>query len=133
MVPAGDRRTRRGHGRRGWIPIGAAHAEYAGAGNGSATPRPALIAHGGLSGGGGSIRSVTAPFSPDERQALVLEHGSGTLLVTGPSGTGKTAVLRERFARLIEQGADPDRVALVVGSSSARERARAALPMRFRW
>jgi superfamily I DNA/RNA helicase/RecB family exonuclease len=74
---------------------------------------------------------VTAPFSPDERQALVLEHDSGTLLVTGPSGTGKTAVLRERFARLIEQGADPDRVALVVGSSSARETARAALLQRL--
>ncbi len=74
---------------------------------------------------------MTAPFSPDERQALVLEHGSGTLLVTGPSGTGKTAVLRERFARLIEQGADPDRVALVVGSSSARETARAALLQRL--
>ena len=74
---------------------------------------------------------MTPPFSPDERQALVLDHGSGTLLVTGPSGTGKTAVLRERFARLIEQGADPDRVALVVGSSAAREAARAALLQRL--
>jgi len=74
---------------------------------------------------------VTAPFSPDERQALVLDHGSGTLLVTGPAGTGKTVVLRERFARLIEQGADPDRVALVVGSSAARETARAALLQRL--
>lgn len=74
---------------------------------------------------------MTAPFSPDERQALVLDHGSGTLLVTGPAGTGKTVVLRERFARLIEQGADPDRVALVVGSSAARETARAALLQRL--
>ena len=64
---------------------------------------------------------MTPPFSPDERQALVLGHAAGTLLVTGPAGTGKTAVLRERFARLVEGGADPDRVALVVGSSSARE------------
>ena len=66
--------------------------------------------------GGGSIRDVTPPFSPDERQALVLGHAAGTLLVTGPAGTGKSAVLRERFARLVEGGADPDRIALVVGS-----------------
>lgn len=74
---------------------------------------------------------MTPPFSPDERQALVLDHGSGTLLVSGPAGTGKTAVLCERFARLIEQGSDPDRVALVVGSSAAREAARAALLQRL--
>ena len=76
---------------------------------------------------GGSIRGVTAPLSPDERQSLALDHVSGTLLVTGPAGTGKTTVLCERFARLVESGADPDRVALVVGSSSAREAARGAL------
>ena len=74
---------------------------------------------------------MTPPFSPDERQALVLDHASGTVLVTGPAGTGKTAVLRERFARLVEQGADPDRVALVVGSSSAREATRSALLLRL--
>ena len=33
---------------------------------------------------------------------------------------GKTSVLRERFARLIEDGADPERVALVVGLGRAR-------------
>jgi superfamily I DNA/RNA helicase/RecB family exonuclease len=80
---------------------------------------------------GGSIRVVRPPFSPDERQALVLDHASGTMLVTGPAGTGKTAVLRERFARLVEQGADPDRIALVVGSSNAREAARSALLQRL--
>ena len=84
-----------------------------------------------LSVGGSSIRDVTAPLSPDERQALVLEHASGTMLVTGPAGTGKTSVLRERFARLVEGGADPDRVALVVGSSSARDAARTALLQRL--
>lgn len=68
-----------------------------------------------------------APFDPDPRQRSVLEHTAGPLLVTGGFGTGKTAVLRERFARLIEAGADPERVALVVGSGRARDRARAAL------
>ena len=70
---------------------------------------------------------TTPPFSPDESQARVLHHVSGALLVTGGAGTGKTVVLRERFARLIEGGADPERIALVVGSTRARNDARAAL------
>jgi len=52
--------------------------------------------------------------------------------LTGGPGTGKTAVLRERFARLIEGGADPERVALVVRSRWARSEARAALLDRLR-
>ncbi len=68
-----------------------------------------------------------APFDPDPHQRSVLEHAAGPMVVTGGSGTGKTAVLRERFARLIETGADPERVALVVGSGRARDRARSAL------
>ena len=51
----------------------------------------------------------------------------GALLVTGGPGTGKTAVLRERFARLIEGGAEPERVVLVLGSRGARDAAKAAL------
>ena len=68
-----------------------------------------------------------APFDPDPQQRSVIDHTSGPMLVSGGFGTGKTAVLRERFARLIETGADPERVALVVGSGRARDRARAAL------
>lgn len=68
-----------------------------------------------------------APFVPDADQRRVLEHDSGPLLVTGASGTGKTTVLGERFAALLEAGADPERVALVVGSRRARDRAREAL------
>jgi superfamily I DNA/RNA helicase len=67
------------------------------------------------------------PFLPDADQRRVLEHGGGPLLVTGAAGTGKTSVLRERFARLIEAGADPERVALVVNSRRARDAARAAV------
>lgn len=63
----------------------------------------------------------------DAEQRRVLDHERGPVLATGPSGTGKTAVLRERFARLIEQGADPERVALVVRSRAVRADARRAL------
>ena len=49
------------------------------------------------------------------------------MLVSGGFGTGKSAVLRERFARLVEAGADPERVVLVVGSRRARDEARTAL------
>lgn len=49
------------------------------------------------------------------------------MLVDGGPGTGKTAVLRERFAKLIESGADPERVVWVVGSARAKDEARASL------
>lgn len=73
-----------------------------------------------------------APFEPDADQARVLEHERGPLLVTGADGTGKSAALLERFARLIEGGADPERVALVVGSRPARARTREAALRRLR-
>ena len=61
----------------------------------------------------------------------MLSHGAGALLVTGAAGTGKSSVLRERFARLVEGGADPERVALIVGSRRARQAARDALIARL--
>jgi superfamily I DNA/RNA helicase/RecB family exonuclease len=67
------------------------------------------------------------PFSPDDAQRQVLDHQAGPLLVTGPAGTGKTTVLRERFARLLETGADPERTVLVVGTIRARDTARTSL------
>jgi superfamily I DNA/RNA helicase len=66
---------------------------------------------------------VTPLFSPDPRQDAVLEHRGGPLLVAGAAGTGKSAVLRERFARLVEGGSDPERIALVVGSRGGGGRA----------
>ena len=71
-----------------------------------------------------SIPIVAPSPPPMPQQARVLEHAAGALLVTGGAGTGKTAVLRERFARLVEAGADPERVVLVVGSAAARDESR---------
>jgi superfamily I DNA/RNA helicase/RecB family exonuclease len=62
---------------------------------------------------------------------VVLEHEQGPLLVTGGFGTGKTTVLIERFLALLRGGADPDRMALVLGSHRAREHARRALLARL--
>ena len=74
---------------------------------------------------------MNPPLSPDAQQEAVLAHGDGALLVTGAAGTGKSSVLRERFARVVESGADPERVALVVGSRRARQAARDALIARL--
>ncbi|MCI0634645.1 MAG: ATP-dependent helicase [Actinobacteria bacterium] len=72
-----------------------------------------------------------APFDPDPRQRAVLDHQNGPMLVSGGFGTGKTAVVRERFARLIDDGADPERLALVVGSRRARDEARRVVLQRL--
>ena len=84
-----------------------------------------------VSATGSSIRLVNPPSSPDAAQDAVLSHATGALLVTGAAGTGKSSVLRERFARLVEGGADPERVALIVGSRRARQTARDALITRL--
>ncbi len=66
---------------------------------------------------------LTLDPDPDQRQ--VLAHDRGSLLVTGPPGSGKTTLLQERFARLVEAGSAPDRVALLVlnrrGALEARD------------
>jgi len=71
-------------------------------------------------------------LQPDLDQASLLEHDRGPLLVTGSPGPGKTCALRERFARLVETGADPERIALVVRTRGARQEARAFLLARLR-
>lgn len=76
--------------------------------------------------------SGAVPLTPDPAQERVLAHADGPLLVRGGAGSGKTAVLVERFARLVEAGGDPERIALVVRSKRDRLEARAALLARLR-
>ncbi|HJR18121.1 MAG TPA: ATP-dependent DNA helicase [Actinomycetota bacterium] len=61
----------------------------------------------------------------------VLELTEGRLLVSGPPGTGKTRALVERFALLVEGGADPERVLLIVLNRRAARDARERLIRRL--
>jgi hypothetical protein len=49
----------------------------------------------------------------NEAQRSAAEHYSGPLLVVAGAGTGKTKTLAARVARLIEGGADPNRIFLL--------------------
>jgi superfamily I DNA/RNA helicase/RecB family exonuclease len=66
-------------------------------------------------------------FAPDPDQQRILEHVSGPMLVTGPAGTGKTVALFERFVRLLDDGADPERMVFVVRSRRDRDEVRTRL------
>jgi superfamily I DNA/RNA helicase len=61
----------------------------------------------------------------------VLDHATGALLLTGPPGAGKTRALVERFARLVDAGADPERVVLLVLNRRAAREAREHLLRRL--
>jgi superfamily I DNA/RNA helicase/RecB family exonuclease len=73
----------------------------------------------------------TAPPALDAVQRRVVDHGDGPLLVTGGPGTGKSALLRERFVRLIDAGADPEGVLLIVRTRRDRRAARDELLTRL--
>jgi len=72
-----------------------------------------------------------ARFALDALQRRAVEHDDGPLLVVGGAGTGKTAILLERFVRLVDAGADPDRVVLVVRTRRDRRAARETLLRRL--
>ncbi len=53
-------------------------------------------------------------FIPTPRQRLAIEHVHGPMLVVAGAGTGKTAVLSQRIAHLINTGwAKPDEILAV--------------------
>jgi DNA helicase-2/ATP-dependent DNA helicase PcrA len=78
------------------------------------------------------LHSHPAPFAPDDRQREAIEHVSGPMLVVAGAGTGKTSVLIQRIARLVEQGhAKPEEVLAltytVAAAGEMRDRVRALL------
>jgi DNA helicase-2/ATP-dependent DNA helicase PcrA len=64
-----------------------------------------------------------AAFAPDDRQRQAIEHVHGPMLVVAGAGTGKTSVLVNRIARLVNEGhAQPEEIlALTYTKNSAKE------------
>jgi DNA helicase II / ATP-dependent DNA helicase PcrA len=72
------------------------------------------------------------PFVPDDRQREAIEHVHGPMLVVAGAGTGKTSVLINRIARLVQQGhAKPEEVVAltytVAAAGEMRDRVTALL------
>src|SRR5918992_5628443 len=59
------------------------------------------------------MMATRLPLAPGPGQTEDLDLDRGALLVEGPPGSGKTTLLRERFARLVEKGANPERILLL--------------------
>ena len=57
----------------------------------------------------------------NEQQAAAVVHGDGPLLIVAGAGTGKTATLAARVARLVAAGADPQRLLLMTFSRRAAQ------------
>ncbi|HLW86028.1 MAG TPA: ATP-dependent DNA helicase [Candidatus Sulfotelmatobacter sp.] len=71
-------------------------------------------------------------FAPDDRQREAIEHVHGPVLVVAGAGTGKTSVLVQRIAHLVETGqARPDEILALTYTKNAaiemRERVRSLL------
>ncbi|MGI8984455.1 MAG: ATP-dependent helicase, partial [Acidimicrobiales bacterium] len=60
-------------------------------------------------------------FELNEPQQAAVEHGGGPLLVLAGAGSGKTGTLAHRVARLLREGAEPERVCLVTFSRRAAQ------------
>lgn len=76
---------------------------------------------------GSSFPTAAARPAPDwlatlnDAQRAAVDHDNGPLLVLAGAGTGKTATLSARVARLVLDGADPGRVLLLTFSRRAAQ------------
>ena len=68
-----------------------------------------------------AVAEVLAPWEAglNPAQAEAVAHDGGALLVIAGAGSGKTRTLASRVARLLSEGADPDRVLLLTFSRRA--------------
>jgi DNA helicase II / ATP-dependent DNA helicase PcrA len=74
-----------------------------------------------------------ATFTPNPKQKLAIEHVFGPMLVLAGAGTGKTTVLVERIAWLIEQGhAKPDEILAITFTDNAADELKARVEKRLR-
>ncbi|HEU4413995.1 MAG TPA: UvrD-helicase domain-containing protein, partial [Candidatus Angelobacter sp.] len=76
---------------------------------------------------------MVATLTPNPKQKLAIEHASGPLLVLAGAGTGKTTVLVERIAWLIEQGhARPDEILAITFTDNAADELKERVERRLR-
>src|SRR5215831_19458093 len=77
--------------------------------------------------------SVAEKFVPNSRQRAAIEHREGPMLVLAGAGTGKTTVLVERVAWLIEQGyARPDEILAITFTENAAAELKARVERRLK-
>src|ERR1051326_1349701 len=76
---------------------------------------------------------MVTPFTPNPRQKQAIEHVHGPMLVLAGAGTGKTTVLVERIAWLIEQGhAKPEEILAITFTDNAADELKARVDKRLR-
>ncbi len=63
----------------------------------------------------------------DSQWDEAVEYGSGRLVVLGGAGAGKTRLIEERFASLVERGITPERIAVAAASPARAAALRARL------
>ena len=64
-------------------------------------------------------------LNPEQQQAV--DHGGGALMVLAPPGSGKTRVIVNRVAKLLERGVPPEAVTLMTFTKKAAEEMRGRL------
>jgi very-short-patch-repair endonuclease len=77
----------------------------------------------------GALRQAPSPARQtlDASQTLAVQHAGGAARVLAPAGAGKTRVLVNRIAELIERGVEPSSILALAFNKKAQEQMTAAL------